>query len=94
MELFILSRIKDCMRVVDDEFNEEIEDLANAALSDLGIAGVDGERALITDPLVFRAVVTYCRMHFGSPDDYERLKKSYDEQKAQLQIASGYTIWG
>ena len=94
MELFILSRIKDCMRVVEDEFNEEIEGLANAALSDLGIAGVDGERALITDSLVFRAVVTYCRLHFGTPDNYDRLKKSYDEQKAQLQIASGYTTWG
>lgn len=94
MELFILYRIKDCMRVVDDEFNEEIEGLANAALSDLGIAGVNGEHALITDPLVFRAVVTYCRVHFGTPDDYDKLKKSYDEQKAQLQIASGYTTWG
>lgn len=94
MELFILSRIKDCMRVVDPEFNEEIEGLANAALADLGIAGVDGEHAMITDPLVFRAVVTYCRLHFGTPDDYDRLKKSYDEQKAQLQIASGYTTWG
>ena len=94
MELFILSRIKDCMRVVDDEFNEEIEGLANAALSDLGIAGVNGEHALITDPLTFRAVVTYCRLHFGAPDDYDKLKKSYDEQKAQLQVASGYTTWG
>lgn len=94
MELFILNRIKDCMRIVDPEFNEEIERLANAALADLGIAGVNGERVMVTDPLVFQAVVTYCRSHFGTPDDYDRLKKSYDEQKAQLQIASGYTVWG
>lgn len=94
MELFILNRIKDSMRIVDPEFNEQIEGLANAALADLGIAGVDGERAMITDPLIFQAVVTYCCVHFGSPDDYDRLKKSYDEQKAQLQITSGYTTWG
>jgi hypothetical protein len=93
MELFIIERVKGAMRIVDDEFNEEVEDLIAAALADLGIAGVDGERALITDPLVYRAVVTYCRMNFGTPDDYDRLKRSYDEQKAQLQMASGYTVW-
>ena len=94
MELFILNRIKDSMRVVDPEFNEQIEGLANAALEDLRIAGVDGERALITSPLVFQAVVTYCCLHFGTPDDPDHLKMMYDEQKAQLQITSGYTTWG
>lgn len=45
-------------------------------------------------PLILRAVITYCRVHFGSPDDYDRLKASYDEQKAQMQMATGYTDWG
>ena len=31
---------------------------------------------------------------FGSPQDYDRLKKSYDEQKAQMQTCTGYTDWG
>lgn len=93
MEQLIIEKIKLSMRISDDDFNEDIEELAKAALADLGIAGVDGERALITDSLVFRAVVTYCRLHFGTPDDYDRLKASYDEQKGQLQIATGYTTW-
>ena len=46
------------------------------------------------DPLYVQAVITYVRAHFGSPDDYDRLKDSYDEQKAQLQMATGYTDWG
>jgi hypothetical protein len=46
------------------------------------------------DPLVFRAVATYCRLHFGSPEDYDRLKSSYDEQKGQLITASGYGLSG
>ena len=58
---------------------------------DLGIAGVsETEEA---DHLVSRAIVTYCRMNFGQPDDYDRLKASYDEQKAQLSMATGYTDW-
>ena len=47
-----------------------------------------------TDPLIVRAVTTFCRVNFGQPDDYDKLKYSYDEQKAQLQVATGYTNWG
>jgi hypothetical protein len=43
--------------------------------------------------LVKRAVITYCKMHFGEPDGYDRLKASYDEQKAQLSTCTGYTDW-
>ena len=44
----------------------------------------------LSDPLAIRAIITYVRLHFGRPDDYERLAKSYDLQKAQLQTATGY----
>lgn len=40
-----------------------------------------------------RAIVTYCRVNFGSPADYDRLKAAYDEQKSQMQTATGYTDW-
>ena len=46
----------------------------------------------ITDDLLIRAIITYVRMRFGSPEDYDRLKAAYDEQKAQLQTATGYGI--
>lgn len=45
-------------------------------------------------PIVSRAVITYCKLHFGEPADPERLQRSYDEQKAQLGTATGYTDWG
>jgi hypothetical protein len=32
-------------------------------------------------------------MSSGLSEDYDRLKRSYDEQKAQLSNASGYTMW-
>lgn len=88
--------VKEAMRIVDvdNEFDWEIACLIKSAAADLGIAGITGDNAVADDPLVYRAIVTYCRMGFGTPDDYDRLKQSYDEQKAQLQIASGYTEWG
>lgn len=89
-----LMKVKTAMRITEWEFDEELLDLMHAALADLGIAGVTGARAIISDSLIRTAVITYCRMHFGEPDEYDRLKASYDEQKAQLSMSTGYTDWG
>ena len=88
----MLEKVKLALRITTAVFDSEIEDLIAAALADLGIAGVIALDE--TDPLIIRAVTTYCRANFGTPDEYERLKASYDEQKAQLQTATGYTDWG
>ena len=88
-----LNKIKLSMRITTDAFDSEISDLADAALADLRIAGANRASVAPSDPLVLRAVTTYCKMHFGAPDEYDRLKASYDEQKGQLSTATGYTIW-
>lgn len=88
-----LNKVKMAMRISTDAFDPEITDLIDAALLDLGIAGANGSNVVLTDALTLRAVVTYCRLSFGSPEEYDRLKKSYDEQKAQMKTATGYTIW-
>lgn len=88
-----LNKIKTSLRISTDAFDDELTDLISAGLADLGIAGVDGANAVITDPLVLRAVTTYCKANFGQPDEYDRLKASYDEQKAQLATATGWTVW-
>lgn len=87
----VINSIKLALRITTDAFNAELTDLLNAALLDLGIAGVTNDD--INDPLILRAVITYCKLHFGQPDDFDRLKRSYDEQKAQLSTATGYTTW-
>lgn len=89
----MLYKVKTALRITTPAFDEEITDLISAALADLGIAGVtetDTSNALIN-----RAVITYCKVHFGDlgTAEYDRLKASYDEQKAQLSMAEGYTDW-
>lgn len=88
----MFEKVKLALRITTDAFDGEIEDLIAAALADLGLAGViiDSD----TDALIIRAVITYCRVNFGQPEDYDRLKVAYEEQKAQLQTATGYTDWG
>ena len=93
----MLNSVKLAMQITVSNYDAEIQLLIDAALKDLKIAGSTdavAASAVNTDPLIIRAVITYCRMHFGSPLDYDRLKASYDEQKAQLQMATGYTDWG
>ena len=48
----------------------------------------------MNDPNIRRAVRTYCLLNFGQPENYDKLKAAYDEQKAQLSMATGYTDWG
>lgn len=88
----MLANVKAAMRITVTAYDAEITSLINAAVLDLGIAGITVPDAI--DALVTRAIITYCRCNFGSPDDYDRLKGAYDEQKAQLQMSSNYHVWG
>ena len=87
----MLTAVKLALRIITNAYDNEIQALIDAAYLDLGIAGVDA-RSIEQDPLVVQAVKTYVRMSFGSPSDYDRLKRSYDEQKAQMQTATGYGL--
>lgn len=95
----MLDRVKLALLITGNDFDSELLNLIDAAAKDLGIAGVD---ALVistdtNDALIIQAIITYCGYQFeilhGSLERSSAFKKSYDEQKAQLGMASGYTIW-
>lgn len=96
----LLDKVKVACRVTSTAYDEELNDLICAAFADLGVPDIKAE--LLTgvdiDPLIQRAVITYCKLNFGfvqlEEHQYNRLKESYDEQKAQLLMSSGYTDWG
>ena len=88
----LLDEVRVACRVTTTTFDTELNRLIASAKLDLGIAGVELPTQL--DDLCNTAIITYCRMNFGNPDNYDKLKASYDEQKAQLSMASGYTNWG
>lgn len=90
----MLARVKLALRISCDDFDTELADLIQAALADLGIVGVIADS---DDPLIIDAVICYCKLNFGVLADNNtgyRLKKVYDEKKAQLSTATGYTNWG
>ena len=87
-----LDKVKMALRISTTALDDELADLIKAAEQDLGVAGVVLPDTL--NEICTTAIITYCKMRFGLPDVVEWLKKSYDEQKAQLVTATGYTNWG
>lgn len=84
----MLEKVKVALKITTNDFDSELSDMINAATLDLGLAGIIN--TLQTDALVIRAICTYCRLNWGSPADYDKLKASYDEQKAQMSMSSLY----
>lgn len=87
----LVTSAKLAARITTTAFDTQINSLLDAALLDMGVAGVEVPDTI--DALVETAAITYFLMHFGQPDEYDRLKRSYDEQKAQLVTCTGYTSW-
>lgn len=89
----MLEKVKLALRITTDAFDEEIEDLISAAVADLEQGGVLVPDTPEDDGLVRMAIITFVRMRFGEPSDYDRLEKAYWEQKAQLKTTTDYTEW-
>lgn len=85
------------LRLHTGAFDDEVKDLIEAAAADLIRHNAIQESQLNADrvdPLIKRAIMTYVRAYFGDPEDPERLKADYENQKAMLMTTSGYTDWG
>ena len=95
----MLDKVKLALLISTTDFDTELNDLIDAALIDLNIGDVseDVTVSTTTDPAIIRAVCSYCGYQFelmhGTLQRSEAFKKSYDEQKAQLGMATGYTEW-
>lgn len=87
----MINAAKMANRMTTDAFDSEVNRLLDAALLDMGVAGVDIPEEI--DALVTQCAITYFLMNFGQSDRYDQLKRSYDEQKAQLSTCTGYTTW-
>ena len=91
----ILDDVKVALRIAatNTAFDGEVGDLIDAAKDDLQLAGITSDDT--TDPLIKRAVITYCKAHFGYDNpDADRFIKSYEMLKMHLTLAEDYTDGG
>lgn len=90
----ILDDVKVALRIAatTTDFDGEINDLISAAIDDLKLAGVAADKAIETDPLIKRAITTYCKAHYGYDNpDAERFLQSYLMLKMHLSLSVDYT---
>ena len=86
----MIDLVKGALRVTTDApgIISEIENLINAAKLDLELAGV---KYIEDDPLIQRAVIFYCKGHFGFDNpEAERFLRSYEMLKQHLSLSGDY----
>jgi uncharacterized phage protein (predicted DNA packaging) len=89
----MLESVKRALRVTISDFDEEIQDLIDAAKRDLEIAGVAKDKIVDTDKLIKRAIITYCKANFGYDNpEAERFQQSYDMLKQHLSLSYDYRV--
>lgn len=75
-------------------FLDEIQELIDSAILDLKTSGVkvDLKRAE-DDPLIRRAVITYCKANFGIDNkDSEKYEVAYEKLKNKLCLCGDYNV--
>ena len=89
----MLEDVKLSLRISGTELNAEITDLISAAKADLILSGIHVDKTVDTDPLIKRAVILYCKTHFGYEDVNmsQRLEQSYISLKQHLGLSQEYT---
>ncbi len=85
----MLEAVKLALRISTAYFDDELNDLIDAAQADLTLCGVNAA-GKEDDPLIKRAVVLFCKAHFGTDDNAGRYQQSYDMLKGSLMIAGDY----
>lgn len=88
----MLEKIKLALRIDDDSLDQEIQDTIDAARADLKLSGILGNKIVETDPLIIRAVKTFCKYEFCTDDkEADRYRESYSMIKTHLSLSIEYT---
>lgn len=92
----MLDSVRKALRISSNHFDDELQDLIDAAKADLALSGISPdkvpEEGQVSDPLIRRAITTYVKAHFGLDNpDSEKYQQSYNMLKQHLTLSSEYT---
>ncbi len=85
----MLESIKLALRIKSSAFDDEINDLIQAAKLDLSISGIKNINE--KDPLILQAIKTYSKANFSMDNkDSEKYQASYESLKQHLSLCGDY----
>ena len=82
----ILEKVKLSLRISNNVYDNELEDLINACKVDLEYSEITYSEP---DDLIIQAIKLYCKTHFDN-ENMERYDKAYNDLKAVLKISGEY----
>jgi len=89
----MLDDVKLSLRISNTAYDNEINNLIEAAIIDLTLAGIDPSKINDSDKLIVTAITFYCKSNFGFGNpDAERFQKTYDLLKMSLSLSGMYSI--
>lgn len=88
----MIQDVKLALRITNNKFNEEVEDLIESARLDLIQSGVSKTIAKKEDdPLIKRAIIFYSKAYYGLDNpNAERFKEAYESLRNHLSQAGDY----
>lgn len=90
----LINDVRSYLRIdsTDTSFDSEIQDLISAVQTELIDVGVDPTLvSAATDPIIKKAITTYCKANFGyDTDNAEAFASSYEKLKIYLMNSVTY----
>lgn len=77
----MLEKVKKAMRITVSAYDDELGNLIASAVATLQSLGITwATEADSNEPMAERAIITYCRLHFGTPDDFDKMAAAWNSQ--------------
>ena len=85
--MITVEELRTALRISNDVLDKEISDTLDAAILDLGTAGVETGAG---DALIVQAIKLYARWQFDFCGQGERYRSAYESMKACLPLVEEY----
>ena len=84
-------KVKLALRFDDDLFDGDIQDTIDSAISSLKLCGIVEGKIIDTDPLMLRAIKTFCKAEYSSNEkESTRYRESYEMLRNHLSMSIDY----
>lgn len=84
----MVEKIKLALRIKNDAYDDEIQDLIDACKVDLSVGGV--ETVDDDDALISQAIKLYCKGNFGYDENSQKYIDAYEKLKQSMTLCGDY----